>query len=112
MLYDSYLLPQTQHSAFSQTKSNNSDKKWQLWFIYLSNLAAHAKSAGIGAKDLSIYYRAPQDAPSDSALALPDIDMFFDTNLAPAFPQFYKPLRQLSRQKFLTQWMQLNDPIL
>jgi hypothetical protein len=75
-------------------------------------LEAHAKFVDMGAKVLSINYRASQDAPSDSALAFPDVDLFFDPNLTTVFSQFSKPMRRLSQQNVLTQWMQLNNPIL
>jgi hypothetical protein len=75
-------------------------------------IAAHEKIVTMGAKKITEDPRASQDRTAVPGLTLPDIDMFFDANAATALSQLSKSMRQVTRQKFLAHWMQLNNPLL
>jgi hypothetical protein len=75
-------------------------------------LAAHAQMVSMGATILPLTYNHQQDVTGQEGMAIPAVDIFFNTSPTAKNVLLSKHLRALTRQDTITHWAQLHSPIL
>ena len=75
-------------------------------------LYAHTQMVGLGATVHTVDPRKEQDEVSSQALAIPDIQLFFNSNPAAALQPITKTATKVTKQKIIAQWTEKNHPLL